>query len=295
MTNGSPSTTFVLAGGGSLGAVEVGMLEALVAAGVGPDRIVGSSVGAINAAHFAGAPDADGVRELRRIWTRLRRRDVFPLSPLSLLGLFWRDHLIDAGSLRRLVERSLAYSDLSEAVVPLDVVATDVLSGTEVVLSEGPVVDAVLASAAIPAVFPPVELQGHLLVDGGVANNTPISVAVERGAERVIVLPTGFSCHLTEPPESAIAMALHGMSLLIARQLVVDLDRFADRVELRVVPPLCPLETNPADFSRAAELIDLAASSTRSWLERGGLERFEIPGALRAHPHTPAHATGGTG
>ena len=83
-----------------------------------------------------------------------------------------------------------------------------------------------------------------------------------------------------------MAMALHALNLLIARQLIVDIERFADALELRVVPPLCPLETTPADFSRASELIDRAAESTRDWLESGGLDKTIIPDHMRPHSHS---------
>ncbi len=83
-----------------------------------------------------------------------------------------------------------------------------------------------------------------------------------------------------------MAMALHGLSVLISRQLIVDIENFTGSVALRVVPPLCPLETNPADFSRASELIERAASSTRDWLEAGGLDSPAIPDHMRPHSHT---------
>ncbi len=282
-----PLTAFVLAGGGTLGAVEVGMLETLSGYGLVPDLIVGSSAGAINGAYFAGAPDPEGVARLAGIWRRLRRDDVFPFSPLE--G-FWsllraRNHLVDPGRLRCLLETHLPYRDLSDARVPFHVVATNILTGAEVTLSSGSVVDAVIASASIPGVYPPVEMGGCYLVDGGIANNTPVSTAVRLGAEKVVVLPAGFSCDIAEPPRSAIAMALHGLTLLIARQLIIDIERFNGMVRLHVVPPLCPLKSTPADFSAAAELIERAAESTRTWLDSGGLRRTEIPDHLRPHSH----------
>ena len=288
MTDRSASkTAFVLAGGGSLGAVEVGMLEALVRQGIPADLVVGASVGAINGAYFAGRPDAKGVQGLKKIWRGLHRRDVFPFAPFgSLLSFFsLRNYLVDPAPLRHLIERHLPYRDLAQAEIPLHLIATNILTGAEVVLSSGPAVEAVLASAAIPAVFPPVELEGCYLVDGGIANNTPISAAVSLGAERIIVLPTGFSCDVDKPPANSMAMALHGLSLLIARQLIVDIERFADAVALRVVPPLCPLEVTPVDFSRANELMDRAAESTHDWLESGGLDRTAVPDHMRPHSH----------
>jgi len=282
-----PRTAFVLAGGGSLGAVEVGMLEALIEAGVTADLVVGASAGAVNGAFFAGRPDAAGVRALRAIWQGLRGRDVFPFSPLgSLLGvLAIRDHLVDPGPLGRLLAKHLSYRALEDASVPLHVVATDVLSGREVVLSHGPAVPAVLASAAIPGVFPPVQIGDAHLFDGGIASNTPIAAALELGAERIIVLPTGYSCEMKRPPASALAMALHGLNLMIARQLVVDVERFTDQVQIRVVPPLCPLATQPFDFSDARSLITRAATTTRDWLARGGLDHSGIPFELPPHTH----------
>jgi len=287
MSEAGPRTAFVLAGGGSLGAVEVGMLEALVEAGVTADLVVGASAGAVNGAFFAGRPDAAGVRALRAIWQGLRANDVFPFSPFgSLLGvLAMRDHLVDAGPLAKLLRTNLAYHVLEDAEVPVHVVATDVLSGHEVVLSRGPAIPAVLASAAIPGVFPPVRIGGAHLFDGGVASNTPIAAALELGAERIIVLPTGYSCEMSRPPSSALGMALHGLNLMIARQLVVDVERFSDRTQIRVAPPLCPLATQPFDFSNASSLITRAATATREWLQSGGLDHSGIPHELPPHTH----------
>lgn len=278
-------TAFVMAGGGSLGAVEVGMLQALLDWGETPDFMVGASAGAINTAYFAGDPTLAGARELERIWCVLKRRDVFPFNLGSVIGLLrQRDHVVDSDGLRRLLERYLPYRRIEDAALPIHLVASDMLTGQEVLLSAGPVVDAVLASAAIPGVYPPVQIGGRLLIDGGVANNTPISVAIGLGATRVIVLPTGFACALDKAPSGAIARAMHALSLLVARQLVQDADRLAQgTVELRIVPSLCPLDISPYDYSAAAVLIARAKADTRRWLEQGGLDRVGTPGQLREH------------
>jgi NTE family protein len=285
-------TAFVLAGGGSFGAVQVGMLRELVRSGTVPDLVVGSSVGAINGAYFAGAPNAQGVARLDAIWRGLRRRDVFPFSWRSVFGLFThRDYIVDSHGLRDLLDRCLPYRNLEDAAIPVHVVATSVLDGGTVLLSTGPAADAVLASCAIPAAFPSVRIGERLLVDGGVASNTPISIAVGLGAGRVIVLPTGFACTLERPPRGAIANALHGVTLMIARQLVTEVERYRDRAEIVTVPPLCPLSVSPYDFSHTGELIERAALQTRGWLERGGLGKHQVPGALRPHFHADGSET----
>ncbi len=281
------ATAFVLAGGGSLGAVQVGMLQALVEVGIAPDLVVGASVGAINGVHFAAVPDAEGVARLREIWRRIGRGDVFPVSVTrsirALLG--GSNALVSPSGLRSLLDEHLPCESLEDTVVPVHVVATDFVSGAEVVLSRGSAALAVLASAAIPAVFPPVVLDGRSLVDGGIASNTPITAAARLGAERIIVLPTGFSCHADPVPRSAIGVALHALNLLIARQLVSDVQRLHGSVELHVAPPLCPLTRSAYDFSGTDELIERAEKSTRRWLEQGGLEDGEIPAELSPHTH----------
>ena len=281
------STAFVFAGGGSLGAIEVGMLRELLDRGERPGFVVGASAGAINAAYFAGRPDGNGVAMLEALWRRIHRRDIMPLTMRGFLDMVLRrrPHLFEATALRVLLEKNLPYTRVEQAAIPLHIVATDMLTGNEVVLSSGPVVDAVLASAAIPGVFPPVRIGGRDLVDGGVANNTPISVAVGLGATRVVVLPAGFACALRTVPSSAIAQAMHALTLVIARQLVRDLEFYSTRVEIFVVPPLCPLEVSPYDYTQCDRLIDRAAEKTRKWLSEGGLERAFIPGELLEHAH----------
>ena len=280
-------TAFVFAGGGSLGAIEVGMLRELLDHGVHPGCVIGASAGAINAAYFAGRPDGDCVAKLESLWCRIRRRDIMPLTMFGLLEMVLsrRSHLVEATALRMLLEKNLSFSRVEHAAIPLHIVATDMQSGEEIILSSGPLVDAVLASAAIPGVFPPVRIDGVDLVDGGVANNTPISVAISLGATRVIVLPAGFACAIRKPPGNPIAQAMHALTLLIARQLVRDLESYSSRAEIFVVPPLCPLDVSPYDYTQCDRLIERAAAKTRAWLQEGGLERGLIPGELREHTH----------
>jgi NTE family protein len=261
------------------------MLREMIRAGVSADLVVGSSVGAMNAAYFAGAPHAAGVDKLEKVWRGLRRHDVFPLTLRSVLGfVVGADNLIDPSGLRKLIEHNIPFQNLEDAPIPVHVVATN-LGGAAVCLSSGPAVEALLASAAIPAAFPSVHIGENYLIDGAVGGNTPILTAADLGASRIIVLPTGFACALHEPPKGAIARALHAITLLIAHQMVRDLKQLGGKIDVFTVPNLCPLDVSPYDFSRADQLIERAAEHTLEWLEGGGLSRPEIPNSLLPHSH----------
>ena len=290
MPDTDAKTAFVFAGGGSLGAIQVGMLHTLLQAGLRPDFVVGSSVGAINAAYLAGAPDMAGVSRLAAIWMRLRRADIFPLTLSTAFSVFRHpDSIVDPGGLRRLIESNLAFEKLEDARIPLHVMATD-LQGCGVRLSTGSAVDAILASAAVPGIFPPVEIAGRPLMDGAIAANTPLRLAVELGAKRIVVLPTGYACALERAPRNAIAKVLHAVTLLIAWQLMHELDTVPEDVQVHLVPALCPLAVSPYDFSASRQLIERARHDTRKWIESGGLERRARSRELAAHRHRHHHA-----
>ncbi|MDY7548364.1 patatin-like phospholipase family protein [Glaciimonas sp. CA11.2] len=283
-------TAFVFAGGGSLGAIEAGMLRELIASGVAPDLLVGASAGAINSVFFAFQPHMAGALALELLWRGTRREHIMPWSILSILGALGifgtkGSHLISSAKLRAFLHLQFGETRLENSGLPVYVVTTDMTTGSEVVLSSGSVVDAVLASTAIPGVFPPVLVAGQLLIDGGVANNTPISTAIRLGATRVIVLSTGFTCAERRPPRGALEHAMRALNLLVARQLLVDLERWSSHAAIAVVAPLCPLDVSPYDYSQSGALIDRAANATRLWLASGGLDSREIPSALIPHSH----------
>jgi NTE family protein len=279
-----PTVAFVLSGGASLGAIQVGMLQALYEHDISPDVIVGTSAGALNGAFIASRPQTVATADaLGEIWRDLRRGQAFPLNPLTgLLGFLGaRDHLVPQSGLRRLIARHIEVQRLEETAVPLHVIAVDVITGEELRLSRGPVLDAVLASAAIPAVLPPVTWDDRVLMDGGVANDTPICHAIDLGARRIYVLPTGHACALDEAPRGALAMALHAISLLSHRRLIEDIERRRADAQLIVLPPPCPLGIQPIDFAHAEELIARALQDAREFLDGGGEERP----AIRMHFH----------
>lgn len=283
------TTAFVLSGGGSLGGVQVGMLQALVARGIEPDFLVGTSAGALNAAYVAGhgfTPAA--LDELAGVWQRLRRHDVFPFDParhvLALAGA--RPSLCSADALRRLVATHLVCDRLEDTRIPVHVIATEVLSGLDVVLSHGDATTAVLASAAIPAIFPTVRIDDVDLFDGGVANNTPLSHAIALGADRIVVLPTGVACSLDSAPSTALAAAVHALTLLVQQRLVLEVAARQNDVDLVVLPPLCPLSVSSVDFRHAAELIGRAEQASGRWLDDGGHLRPHPERFLSLHRHS---------
>src|SRR5947209_19481502 len=287
---GQPKTAFVFAGGGSFGAIQVGMLHALASHGIVADMVFGSSVGALNGAYYAGDPTAEGIRKLEAIWRGLRREDVFPVTWKTLLGfLRRRDFLVTSHGLRKLIETNLPYRNLEDAKIPIHVVATDILSAETVVLSKGPACEAILASAAIPAAFAPVRVQDLFLADGAISSNTPVRVAVAQGARPLIILPTGYACARQTPPVGAVANALHALTLLIARQLLAELEHLEPGIDYYVLPPLCPLECSPYDFSHTGELIERAVASTDEWIDGGGLTMPRMHAQLGLHKHKPKH------
>jgi NTE family protein len=272
-----PQTAFVLSGGAALGAIQVGMLQALYEREIEPDLIVGTSVGAVNGAFIASRPFTPATTdELAEIWRRLDRGQIFPLNPLSgFLGFFGaRRHLVPERGLRDLLVEHIEFDRLEQTAVPFHVITTDVLTGSEVRLSWGPALEAVMASAAIPGVFPPVDWDDRHLMDGGIANHAPISDALELGAERIYLLSTGIASDLTEPPHGALGMLLHSMSLLLMRRLQVEVELLADRAELIALPPPCRPGVSPIDFSRSEELIQRALKESRRYLE--GVESGKI-------------------
>ncbi len=274
------TVAFVFSGGAALGSIQVGMAMALFDKGIRPDLTAGTSVGALNAAWIAGGGEPRGLAD---IWGGLRRSKMFPLTPLhGARALFGRrPNLISPRGLHHLLRSTLTFDRIEDAAIPLIVMATDALTGAEVVLDEGPALPALLASAALPGVYPPVKVGGRLLIDGGVANNTPITTAIEAGASEVWVLSTGYSCGLVQVPTNPLALALHGVALLVQQRLLLEARTRTYPVPVHFIPPPCPISVTPIDFSQTHQLIDRAHRGTLQWL--GNDCPFALP--LTA-PHT---------
>jgi NTE family protein len=254
----SPVTAFVLSGGGNQGVAQVGMLQALLERGHHPDVIVGTSVGALNGAVIATTPTLEGVERLASTWKSLRGEDIFPGNAFKRAWNVLRrdDHLISNEGLRTVIERSAPAKTFEELQVPLRVVATDLISGDELLFVRGSMHDALLASAALPGIFPPVDYGGLLLVDGAVVNLVPISHALAGPIDRIFVLDV--SDPLTERPiKSPLDVAVRAFAISREQRFELELQWVPADVEVVVLPP--PVDDREfVDFSDGERLIEEA-------------------------------------
>lgn len=283
-------TAFVLAGGGTRGAAQVGMLRALTEWEIVPDAVYGSSVGAVNAAGFAGSPDVTGVETMASVWRRLRRDDVFPQGRIPAPWRFFqtREAVHTNDGLRRVVEGSLAYEHIEDAPVHLEVVATSLTDGQVRWLSRGPVVEAVLASAALPALFPPVTIDGEALIDGGVVDNVPIGRAIDHGARRVFVLLCGPLHYTPTPYRRPVEAVLTGLFIAVHARFARELQAVPPGVEVVVFT----VDTQPVsrydDFSATDALIEAGRRNADAVLAHwAGGHSGDAPAVVIPEPPTP--------
>ncbi len=257
---------FVLGGGASLGAVQVGMLQALFQAGLRPDFVVGTSVGALNGALLCERID-DAAERLSTLWMQMRRSDVFPGN---LLSVVWRlrqtgTHLVDSAGLELLAQRSLTASTFENLQVPLVAVTVDLRYGGIHCADQGPLLPALLASSAIPGVFAPVPLNGTTLIDGGILANVPIAQALERGAKSIVVL----DCTVPSPSDQ-----VGDVEDIIARvtrvqqcaQLEQSLPAITTKVPVIYLDSPPPRQVSLFDFDQTHHLIDSSRTNTESQL-----------------------------
>ncbi|GAB3991906.1 patatin-like phospholipase family protein [Nocardioides marmoraquaticus] len=243
---------FVLSGGAARGAVQVGMLEALLDAGVVPQALVGTSVGALNATFLGWRPDRARVRELRGKWLALRTRDIFPGGTLTRVHhlVRQRPYLFSSASLRRLIDDWKPVDRLEDLPVPTRVVTTPLVGETAVYHRSGDLADLLVASAAVPAVFAPVELPGPdgtttLHVDGGVGDNVPLAGAADLAPTRVWVLDA--SLPALRPPKGRTPVDVLVASLGVAMRAGRTPDLGAGVEVVRITSP--DREVRMTDFS----------------------------------------------
>jgi len=265
-----PQVAFVLSGGGILGAVQVGQLRALIEAGIIPDLLVGTSVGALNAAAIAAEPSVAGIDRLTSVWLGLRGEDLFPGTRVQRALHFVRkgDHLYSNDGIRALV-RALPVNTFEEMTRPLSIVAANLRSGAEHTFDRGALMPALLATTALPGIFPPVMVDGELLVDGGVVNNVPISRAVELGARRIYVLTCGSPKPVEREIRRPIDVLLQAFAHSRAARLGHDLVRFSEMADIKVVPPPEARPIRFDDMTHTRRLLQEAYEITRQFIAAG--------------------------
>jgi NTE family protein len=254
----SPRTAFVLSGGGNQGVSQVGMLRALLEREIIPDIVVGTSAGALNGAAVAYAPNLTGVAQLAAVWEQLRAEHVFPGGKIHRAWNVVRrgTHLFENVGLASVIHHATPARSFSDLELPLRVIATDLDSGEEVVIARGPLNPALLASAALPGVFPIVHHDGRRLVDGGVVNNVPLWHALSGPIDRIYVL--NVSAGIGERPErSPLDVVMTSFVHARGQRFDLELRHIPEEVEVIVLPR--PRDARDLfDFSGAATLIDAA-------------------------------------
>lgn len=247
------------------------MLRALLERGIVPDAIVGCSVGALNAAAIAGEPSISGVRRLEDLWSALRAEDVFPVGRLhGPWQLALRGYSICSNDgLRRVIERWLTYRRFEEASVRLHVVATSLETGREQWFCRGSVIPPLLASSALPAVLPPVEIEGELYIDGGVVDNVPVSRAIELGARRVYVMHAGNFQRRRADPRRPLDVLVQAFSIARSYRFRMEATTSHNGVELIVLPGVDPGPVRYNDFTRSRALMQSAHRAAADFLDNG--------------------------
>lgn len=261
------TVAFVLGGGGRLGAHEVGMLQALLERGIVPDLVVGTSVGAINGAAVAADPTAGAIDRLSQLWSQLERSDTFDGSILGRLGTLarTRTHLHDNDGLRRRLAESLPVERIDDLAVRFECVAACVETASERWFSSGSLVDAVMASSAVPGILPPFEIDGEHFLDGGIVNSIPVGRAVALGARVIYVLHVGRVERGLEPPRWPWEVALVAFEIARRHRFFGDLEALPDEVEVHIMPTG---QANPPRYTDVSQFRYRDSSKIRDHISR---------------------------
>lgn len=262
---------FVLSGGGPLGAVQVGLIQALFLQRIVPDFVVGTSVGALNAVAVAQDPTSAGALALRDVWTQMRSDDLFPGGRLvSAWHAFKRgSHVFSNTGLRRIIG-TLGVETFEELLMPAYIVATNLDTGAETWFNSGPILEPLLASSAMPGIFSPVTISGVPYIDGGIANNVPVGKAVELGARKIYLLNVSGATQkreLSRPHD----FAMHGLVLARAQRYRLDIERYQEEAEIIEFPPADVGHVAFTNLSQTPRLIDSGFSAGLEFLRSRAL------------------------
>lgn len=265
---------FVLGGGGVLGAVEVGMLRALLRADIKPDMVLGTSIGAVNGALVAADPSEGVTDRLVRLWASPEASEVYGDSLARQLRRFAaRTHLHSPRPLRRLLEAELGeQTTFADLVVPFRCCAASIERAAEHWFHEGALVEAVLASASVPGLLPPAKVGDEHFIDGGIVNSIPIGEAVRLGARQVFVLQVGRIERPLTPPRRPWEIAQVAFEIARRHRFARDMATLPVGVEVHVLPTggLEPRDDTPwayRDLAAVGRRISRAYTASRRYLD----------------------------
>jgi NTE family protein len=266
---------FVLGGGGLLGAAEAGMARALLEAGVAPDLVCGTSVGAINGAALAADPTPEGARRLLELWDALADEGVLDGSVIRRMAevVRRRTSLHGNGALRHMLRERLPAQTFEELAVPFECVAASIEQARECWFSTGDLIEPILASCALPGVFPPVRIGEEHFYDGGLVNSIPLERAARRGADTIWVLHVGRLEEALAPPRFLWEVAFTAFEISRRHRFHTDLERVGPDVTVHVLPSGLPQRSAATwsnlryrDNRRIARRAELAYDATREYV-----------------------------
>jgi NTE family protein len=249
------------------------MLRALAERGIRPDLVMGCSVGALNGAFFAADPTVAGTQRLQQIWMSLDRQQVFGESVLGRMTTLIRHgtYLHANAPLRRLIENALPGMRIEDLPIRFECVAASVERAAAHWFDRGPLVDAVLASCAVPGLLPPVEIDGEHFLDGGIVYSVPVGPAVARGADRVFVLQVGRLEQVLTPPTRPWEVGLVVFEIARRHRFNEDVASLPAGVEMHVLPGATAVPPFHHRYRRANDTerrIELAYEASRQYLAR---------------------------
>lgn len=259
----------VLSGGGNHGAIQVGMLRALVEHDVHPQMVLGASIGAFNGAIYAQDPTLSGLARLEELWRGLDRQDILPTGWLpNALAMARKGEAIHGSDrLRGLLEGVLRVQTFEELELRFQCVATDVVDAREVWFSSGPLLDPILASAALPGILPAVTIDGVRYLDGAIVNDVPISRAVVLGATTIYVLQCGTIDRPRPEPKRPLDVVVQAYWVARQHRFKAALEALPPGVEAIVVPTGGTASMRYNDFTHSGELIRSAHGATERFLD----------------------------
>src|SRR5437764_5074467 len=264
---GPARRTWVLGGGGARGAAQVGVLQALFEANIeGPAAVVGTSVGALNGASIAAYPSLAGTMMLREVWMSRQALSVFQAHPLGIIVSGVRRDQLSAfpqRNVRRLIDRAQALTGITtfeQLRVPLAVVATDLNAGKPAVFRSGDLTPALLASTAIPGVFPMVRINDREHLDGGICENPALNTAADGGAKEILAISLMAGGEYERAPAGFGELIARTLQLSLHHQMLSDYERLRQRCRIVV---FCPVTTPTATWEMKREDIEAVMEASR--------------------------------